>query len=77
MENRLCTFPKRVLLHRISTGDEVLPSTFPLFLASKLLFGLGEVGNTCIGKRKDPCILFLTFAYLSQNSSAYFDGLTE
>lgn len=58
-------------------GDEVFPSSFPLFLASKLLFGLGEVGNAYIGKRKDPFYLFPTFAYLSQNSSAYFEGLTE
>lgn len=55
MENRLCTFPKRVILHRISMGDKVFPSSFPLFLASKLIFGLGEVGNACIGKSKDQC----------------------
>lgn len=77
MENRLCTFPKRVILHRISMGDKVFPSRFPLFLALKLLFGLGEVGNACIGKRKDQFFLFPTFACLSQNFSAYFEGLTE
>lgn len=72
-----CAVPKRVTLRRISTGDEIFPYSFPPFLALKLICGLGEVGNACIGKRKDQGFLFPTFAYLSQNSSAYFEGLTE